>query len=132
MNGIIVKSKDAIVMNDPEPVDAFHKQTPSDLVLQNKCLVKLNSEYPGIEWRVDVNSGRGTCDIFCVPLSSRWGHRYHLGRIYVDPDLHWVMIAGGELLERAKRSRGRWEEDLPVGWVEGIRPQDQPINGMPI
>ena len=132
MSSIIIPSSEPILLREPEDATSLAPPSASDWELEKRCYATLWRHYPGAEWRVEVNSSTGMINVFCKELSSRWGYRIYIARAYVDPDLHCVMMAGGDLLERANRSRGRWDEEHPVGYVEGIRPQDQPLHGLPI
>ncbi|MEN6440933.1 MAG: hypothetical protein ABFD97_20375 [Syntrophobacter sp.] len=112
-----------------ETVD-FHKAEPSDVMLGAEAHRILSRHYPEHEWYVGVDSEGGMMLIFALNISSRWGYRLKLARVYMDPDLKCVMRAGGEILERAAMVRGRWDEDQPPTFIEGVRRQDQPFNGI--
>lgn len=133
MSHIIVGNPEPVLFDESKIDQDSERKHPADVRLQNRCLKVLWSHYPGATWRVDVDSRKGVVDIFCMNFSTRWGVRWKLGRIYTDPDLYWVKMAGGEIMERARVARGKFDEDTAeIGWVEGIRPQDQPIRGMAI
>jgi hypothetical protein len=130
---IIVNDLTPTRIHEPGVCESLIPQSNDDLALQDACLLKLWDHYPGATWRVDVNGKRGTVDVFCMNLSGRWGVRWKIGRIYGDPNLYWIKMAGGELMERANIARGRFDEDTAdIRLIEGIDAQDQPMRGMPI
>ena len=106
-----------------------HKVEPADVMLGVQAMEVLNRHYPDHEWYVGVDSEGGMMLILALNISTRWGYRLKLSRVYQDPGLKCVMLGGGEILERAAAARAR----LQAGWtpklIEGVRKQDQPLPG---
>jgi len=106
-----------------------HKAEPADVMLSVHAMEVLNRHYPQHQWYVGVDSEGGMVLSFALNISTRWGYRLKLSRVYQDPDLKCVMRGGGEILERAAATRAR----LQAGWIpkliEGVRKQDQPLPG---
>jgi len=102
-----------------------------DVLLAKRCAEALNRHYPGHLWAVHINDEAlgGVLVIRNLAVSFRYGYVLKLDRVYNDPNLTCVMRAGGEILERARMSRGWWDGEYATH-VEGIRPQDQPFNGI--
>lgn len=109
----------------------FHNQECDDILLAKRAGDKLNQQYPGHLWGVNVDSEGGMMFVFAFNISSKWGYKLKLSRVYQDPDLKCVMRAGGEILERAAVARGRLrDDDWTPTFIEGVRRQDQPFNGI--
>ena len=117
----------------PKTIDSEITHQEGDPTLADKKLAKeatdlLCRHYPKHAWSVEVNSNErgGIMNVFNLNISMRWGYRLLLKDVYQDPDLRCVLMAGGELLERAHIPRRVWDEELPK-YVEGIRKEDQPL-----
>jgi len=80
-----------------------------DISLAKRCADTLNKHYPGHLWAVHINDDKlgGTLVIRNLSLSFEYGYVLHLKRIYQDPNLKCVMLAAGEILERAGIKRGK-------------------------
>ena len=111
------------------PVDG-HGFSADDIALCGRVADTLNNHYPGHLWATHLNSDAtgGVLIIRHMGLSTRYGYVLHLKSLHNDPDLKRVMRAGGEMLERARLAqKGRGEQ---AKHVDGMRPQDQPFNGI--
>jgi|DEB0MinimDraft_3_1074331.scaffolds.fasta_scaffold86323_2 hypothetical protein len=84
----------------------------------------LNRHYPGYLWAVNVNSEGNVMIIKNYTVSIKYGYTLHLDKL--DPTMKKVMLAGGEILERANLARGKDE-----GWnpkkIDGVLDKHQPI-----
>ena len=102
-----------------------------DIALATECANLLHTHYPGHAWAVnaDCKQSGGVMTICNLNISERYGYVLKLSRVYADPDRKCVVLAGGEMLERAGMLRGWLDEDKELKHVEGIRPQDQPLPG---
>lgn len=98
----------------------------NDEILAKRCADLLNSHYPGYLWAVNVNSTAtgGVMFIKNFSVSYRYGYTLHIEKL--DNKLRKVLMAGGEILERARLNRGRWlEEELK--YIDGVPDKHQPI-----
>jgi len=57
-------------------------------------------------------------------ISFRYGYTLHIDKL--DPELNKVLMAGGEILERAKMKRGLWNGEN-AEHVDGLPDHHQPI-----
>lgn len=129
MSNFTNKSPDYRYLREKKDTRLLFPERQEDIALEARCLKKLADNYPAYRWRVEIPPGQGVVNIFCLDLSSRWGIVWKLSRIYQDPGLHWIMLAGGELLERAKKSWGRWSDDIGSPVIDGVPPGEQSIKG---
>lgn len=110
-----------------------HKVELSDQMLAVELSKLLSDNYPGYQWVIAVNSDGGVIDIKNWDISWEWGYRIGgKGKTFQsmthDALRHMAIMAGGEILERAKLKRGKIDEAILPEWVDGItKPQDQPI-----
>lgn len=79
-----------------------------DLDLAKKIAETLHQHYPGHLWAVDVSHRNGTASIRNLRISGKMGFRIFIDDLDHDPGMKLVMRGGGELLERAKAARGRY------------------------
>lgn len=73
----------------------------------------LHEAYPGHLWAVTCEGEKGIATVRNMILAGNWGFVLKLGDISTASD--WkkkVVMAGGELLERFKLSRGRANNDV--------------------
>jgi hypothetical protein len=71
----------------------------------------LQKHYPGHLWGVTCQSEQGIATIFNLRFSGNWGFLLKMKDIQDDPTLKQVVMAGGELLERYRVARGKFNED---------------------
>lgn len=76
--------------------------------------------YPGHPWHVRV--GKGVIVIKHLKMSNSWGMCKHYDRVTFDAGVlrKEIVFAAGEFLERARLRRGKADEFLKVGKVDGI------------
>mgnify|MGYP005647555935 FL=1 len=67
----------------------------------------LQKHYPGHAWMLEVAGGMVNIH---NTINMKMGFRVRLSDAYNDPGLKRFIKAGGELLERAKQSRGKFDE----------------------
>lgn len=83
----------------------------NDMILAKEIADTLNSHYPGHLWAVNVDGKNGVANIRDLMLSGQMGWVFKLTTIFSASDFKRDVIrAGGELLERFKVSRGRFNE----------------------
>lgn len=111
-----------------QPVDGHEL---GDVTLAAQIGEKLNKHYPGHLWAVKVDSERsgGIVTIQNFAVSFKYGYVLKLSRVQSDPDLKCVLLAGGEILERAKMKRGWWNGE-DSRHTDGIPDKHQPVNGI--
>lgn len=130
---IIVRKPEEINI---EPVEGHQL---ADLELATRAVNLLAKNYPGYHWRVWLHDDEfgGVMYVInmdvCAALFSNnlYGYVLKLSRVYGDPSLRCVLMAGGEILERARLIRGRSNGAEPTH-VDGIKPGQQPIKGVTI
>lgn len=96
---------DEILTDNPQ-LDA------NDLVMAKTMAEELHRAYPGHLWAVTCNGTIGFADVRNLALSGNWGFRIKLDDIYsASQFMHLVRTAGGELLERYRLTRGKFDQD---------------------
>jgi len=87
----------------------------------------LHKHYPGHAWAVRVyDEHQGVLAIQNLALSGQWGFMMKLDDI--DPDMKFVMRAGGDLLERYNLSRGRLRMDEMADVDYGLTGDAKPVH----
>jgi hypothetical protein len=95
-----------------EPLIDSATRELADIGLAKRFAEVLDRHYPGHLWGVRVDSGQGIAVVFNLGLSGRWGFMLKLRELTYEGEIaREVMLAGGELLERYRLSRGRFKED---------------------
>lgn len=95
---------------------------------------KLVDHYPGYVWMVEVDDRPtvGMVNIYNQDVNvelfsnASYGYQFFLSRVQNDPNLKCVIMAGGEILERARlaRSANKGEE---IKIVDGVADHHQPL-----
>ena len=80
----------------------------NDHVLAKNVAETLEKNYPGWFWAVNVMDGVVT--VKSLRLSGNWGFVIHADKI--DNDYRIVVMAGGEILERFRQKRGKFNNTL--------------------
>ena len=80
----------------------------NDHTLAKNVAETLEKKYPGGFWAVNVMDGSVT--VKSLRLSGNWGFVMHADKI--DNDYRSVVMAGGEILERFKQKRGKFNNTL--------------------
>ena len=80
----------------------------NDHVLAKNVAETLEKKYPGWFWAVNVMDGVVT--VKSLRLSGNWGFVIHADKI--DNDYRSVVTAGGEILERFRQHRGKFNDTL--------------------
>lgn len=107
---------------------AGHDAPQADISLALELSALLDTQYPDHQWMVHVNSQGGVIDIQNPPLFGAYGYRIIRPWQYTHDALrHKVIMAGGEMLERANLRRGKNTGEDITEWVDGMRAQDQPV-----
>jgi len=81
---------------------------PIDMASCARAAEMLEKHYPGWAWAVNISGG--VMNVHSLKLSGTWGFRIKLKDL--DPAYHKVLLAGGEVLERYNKRRGRFDIDL--------------------
>ena len=79
-----------------------------DYTLAKNVAEKLEEKYPGWLWAVHVMDG--VVGVKSMRLSGNWGFVLHANKI--ENDYKVVVNAGGEILERYRQSRGKFNQTL--------------------
>jgi hypothetical protein len=83
----------------------------NDMLLAKEIADALNSHYPGHLWAVNVDGPNGLANIRDLMLSGQMGYVLKLGNMFSASDFRRDVIrAGGEILERFRMARGRFDE----------------------
>lgn len=82
-----------------------------DLSLSRRAGEVLEKHYPGYMWAVHADTNGGVLFIHNLALHGKWGFQINLRKAYSDPSLKCVIAAGGELLERYRMKRGKFDSD---------------------
>lgn len=96
--------------------DIITTETPqiaaNDLVMAKEMADALNTAYPGHLWAVNCDGGgSGFADVRNLALSGTWGFRVKLKHTYSASEFkRRVVMAGGEILERYRLTRGKLRE----------------------
>jgi hypothetical protein len=80
----------------------------NDHSLAKNIAEKLEDKYPGWLWAVHVMDG--IVGVKSMRLSGNWGFVLHADKI--DNDYKMVVMAGGEILERFRQNRGKFNDTL--------------------
>ena len=80
----------------------------NDHTLAKNVAETLEKKYPGWFWAVNVMDGVVT--VKSLRISGNWGFVIHADKI--DNDYRMVVMAGGEILERFRQKRGRFNNTL--------------------
>lgn len=83
----------------------------NDLVMAKEMADALHTAYPGHMWAVACDGATGFADVRNMALSGNWGFRVKLRDVYSGSDFkRKVIMAGGEVLERYRLSRGHFRQ----------------------
>lgn len=107
----------------------FDDNTPSDAAIAGDVGLILTDAYPGHPWHVNVSSKQGILHIKHMRMSNKWGIVRKLGNVLPDAKVfkHEVVMAAGELLERAGMRVGKDVQESIVG-IDGIPLKDRVLN----
>jgi len=87
-------------------LEKANKHNINDYTLAKNFAEKLEEKYPGWLWAVHVMDG--VIGVKSMRLSGQWGFILHADKI--DNDYKVVVHAGGEILERYRQNRGRFNQ----------------------
>lgn len=79
--------------------------------LIHRCAEVLQRHYPKHFWHISMPTDQSVIYIRNGMIHPRWAMVVHTLEAEQDPDLKCIVRAGGELLERAYLSRGKYTED---------------------
>lgn len=84
----------------------------NDILMAKQLAEALHQAYPGHLWAVTCDGRTGMADIRNLMLAGNWGFRMHMRSHYSASQWrHKAIMAGGELLERFRLTRGRFNQD---------------------
>ena len=83
----------------------------NDFVMAKNMADLLNRQYPNHLWAVTCQGDQGIATVRNLRLSGHLGYIIKLADLYQDPSMKAVLRAGGEILERYRLSRGKFNED---------------------
>jgi len=87
-------------------LEKANKFDTNDYSLAKNVAEKLEEKYPGWLWAVHVMDG--IVGVKSLRLSGNWGFLLHADKI--DNDYKAVVNAGGEILERYRQNRGKFDQ----------------------
>lgn len=97
-------------------LDETASTTANDLVLAKTMADALHAHYPGHLWAVSADGATGLCTIRDLMLSGQMGMVLKIPAIYSASSFQADVIrSGGELLERYRLQRGRFDEQQYAG-----------------
>jgi len=93
----------------------------NDYVMSKNMAEALHAKYPGHLWAVTCEGDKGIATVRDLYLSGNYGFILKLPEIYSASDFEKrVIMAGGEILERYRLKRGRFDQaqyaNLPVNF----------------
>lgn len=98
---------------------------PADVLLCSEIGAKLTKLYPGWAWKIEIPPGNDVVIVRNLDLDARGKFGFVMPKSGLGPDLHHVMLAGGELLERWKRrARGTDGSDIP-SYIDALTAKPQ-------
>ena len=107
-----------------------------DLALAKEIAAKLLEVYPGYGWVIDVDSRNGIATILCGQVQNALCTNFPYKFIIKLDQLasqkitvKKVIMAAGEILERANLPRGAWNGETPKQ-VDGVKEHHQPTKGL--
>lgn len=97
--------------------------TPDDVEQASTAIAiggTLTQHYPGHFWMVGWQGG--SIKVICQSISPDYGFYIHPDKSYSASDLkRKAVMYGGELLERAKMKRGKWDGNYATS-LDGAHP----------
>jgi len=100
-----------MIKDDRNSETLFDPQTNLDNMMLVDCANTLQKHYPDHYWSVGLSSNKSVVTVIALNIAPNIGMVLHTRNVQNDPDKRCVVIAGGELLERARLRRGRCTED---------------------
>ncbi len=101
-----------------EAQDDSAQATLAEYDIARRMAETLHTHYPDHLWGVSADVEAGIATVTNLRLSGKWGFIIKLSTLVHDVNLKSVVRAGGELLERYKMRRGRFDaaayNDLPT------------------
>lgn len=96
--------------------DSAQETNANDMIMAKEIADALHGQYPGHLWAVNVDGRNGVAHINNLMLSGQMGYTLKLANIFSASDFKRDVIrAGGEILERYRLARGRFDEAQYAG-----------------
>lgn len=92
-------------------IDNDVESTQKDFELSKRIGEKLHKDFPGYLWAVKADCKQGMCSVLNMSLDGEWGFYIRINEIQDDPSLKKIRQYGGELLERFRVSRKKFNPD---------------------
>lgn len=96
------------IANDPEDAEYRIK----DKIWSKKIGLEFVKHYPGHGWEVHVDIRQGIVNVFNRHMSARHGYRIKIKDIHLSSLSQHIKKVGGEILERFRLSREKFDSDL--------------------
>lgn len=95
-----------LVVNDPKDAEF----AIIDAEIAKVLGYELCRQYPDRGWEVIANSEQGVANIYNSHVTARYGYIWRLAEIRESSFVKDIMRIGGELLDRAGLTRGKFDE----------------------
>jgi hypothetical protein len=102
--------------------ESLFAPTAADFDLAKELGELLDKTYPGHMWAVTADHHNGVVDIKNLRLSERWGIVVKISTLATDPQRVIVKRLAGELLERYRVARGKFN----VADLQHLKPWARP------
>lgn len=114
-------------MLDVQTIDMTpDRENPQMELIAKMAAVTLNKHYPNHLWMIGWAPG-AVLVIKNGGADSRYGFTIDIAKSHSVNHLeHWIMVAGGELLERMGHRRGAWDGEFRMRY-EGMLPGHGPL-----
>lgn len=94
-----------IVIRSDEPTKIRTGSDAQADMLVHRVAEKLQSVYPNCMWHITMPADHSVITIRCLNAGGVYGYILHTMNVQNDPDLKSVVMAGGEIMERAGLDR---------------------------
>lgn len=100
-------ANEMLVVNDPKEAEfAIIDAQIAKLIGHELC-----HQYPDRGWEVIANTAQGVANIYNAHVTAKYGYIWRLAEIRESSFVHDINLIGGELLDRAGLTRGKFDPD---------------------
>lgn len=92
----------------------------ADLTLTGRVADVIQRHYPGHPWMIEVSHEQGVVMVSIPLFTGRHKYVIHINTLKTDPALRTVIRAAGEILERYRIPRNRFNVDDFLTALDGI------------